>query len=191
MADLITMDDVEAVVGEPATAADAAKRAYYIKSISSFVNGYVDASFAVVADDVKRLQSDYYGIITLPGYPTSEVTSVVSFDTGLATSYYHDGMGSLSGLDPLQTVDVTYTHGFAEVPEDVTELVLSAVLGALGVANGGTLKQLDVGGVSEVFGDVTGALVVTLAQSVLDRYKVTSWTMRLGGTPGFRGGFSL
>lgn len=192
MADLATLDDIEAAIGRPpATDAESAKWSYYISSISAFVNNYVDTSFEFKENDALRLQADYYGILQLPGAPITSVASVKTWDTNLATNHYYNGLDSVTGLTPLQVVNVVYTHGYDSVPSDIKYMVTVAVTGALGLKQGGALKELTVGDVTEAYADVTGQIVVQLAQGTLDKYANTETTYRLGGTPGFRSENSL
>jgi hypothetical protein len=88
-------------------------------------------------------------------------------------------------------VNVVYTHGYISVPSDIKYMVTVAVASALGLQKGGALKELTVGDVTEAYADMTGQIVVQLAQGTLDRYAITESTFRLGGTPGFRSENSL
>lgn len=187
MANLVTVDDIENAIGRPpANAAETAKWGYYIGSISSFVNNYVDVSFENLVGDTVRLSADYYGIVTLPGGPVSTVTLVANWETATEVASYYNGLDRVTGLDPLAVVDVTYDHGYEVVPSDIVYLVTDAIVSVLGLSAGtGALKSLTVGDVTETYADGTGAVVVRLSRSTLDKYCNNEYTMHLGGTPGF------
>lgn len=187
MANLATLSDIEAAIGRPpANAAETAKWNYYIASISAFVNNYVTDSFELLVDDTVRYQADYYGIVELLGGPIVDVTLIADWSTQLEIASYYNGLGSISGLNPLAVVDVTYSHGHAAVPLDVKYLVTGAIVSLLGLTGGtGALKNLTVGDVTETYADGTGAVVVQLSKDTLDAYTISERTYRLGGTPGF------
>ena len=188
MADLTTVDDIEAAIGRPpADATEEARWGYYISSISEFINGYVDDSFEELVDDVVRLQADYYGILFLPGGPINGVTLVADWNTGQQVASYYNGLDNITGLKPLAVVDVTYSHGWPSVPLDIQYLVTDAIVSVLQLSTTGTgaLKSLTVGGTSETYADGTGAVVVKLRKGTLDKYVQMHTTYRLGGTPGF------
>lgn len=188
MANLTSPADIQAAIGRPpADAAESARWGYYISSISAFVNNYVTDSFELLADDIVRLQADYYGIIELPGGPIVSVSSISEWDDPTQeVGYYYNGLAAVSGLNPLAVVNVTYTHGHDAIPLDVKYLVTDAIVSVLGLTGGtGALKSLTVGDVTETYADGTGAVVVQLSRFTLDAYTTTEYTMRLGGTPGF------
>lgn len=95
---------------------------------------------------------------------------------------FFDGLSQIAGLQPLQVVDVTYTHGYQDVPDDVKYMATEVVVGVLGLGATGPIRSFTVGDVSEVYavrGDNVAAVVV-LSNRVLDRYTNEDVTYRLG-----------
>jgi hypothetical protein len=98
-------------------------------------------------------------LLRLPGLPIQSVASVVLSDGTVLTDwlktvsglYRRDGWGTadVPGLEAPQQVTVTYTHGFAAVPDDVAELVVSMVIAGLEAFRSGDLG-LNNGRVSSV-----------------------------------------
>lgn len=183
MVALLDLEDVIIVVGRPpASAEEAAQWQFQINAVSAYINSYVDVSFEYKEDDVVRYEADYYGVIDLGGDPVSTVTSVVDWQSQSAVSYYWNGLDELYGLYPNQVVDVTYTHGYATIPDDVKYMATQAVFGALDLGATGSLTSYTVGDVTEAYSnpDKTGVTVVSLERAVLDRYSATHGSWRLG-----------
>ena len=98
-------------------------------------------------------------LLRLPGLPIRSVASVALSDGSVLTDwlqsvsglYRRDGWGSsdVPGLESPQQVTVTYTHGFATVPDDIAELVVSMVIAGLEAFRSGDLG-LNNGRVSSV-----------------------------------------
>lgn len=186
MADLITIGDLEDALGySAATPAEEARWEHYITAVSSFINSYVDVSFEEIEDDEVRLQADYYGLIYLGGDPISTVSSISIWRTGAPhPTAEWNGLDEISGLQPLQVVDVVYTHGYSTVPEDIANVVVESVLGILQLGANGPLKSITVGDVTEAYAvgvaKPNPTAGVTLAAYVLDSYRDTEYTIRLG-----------
>lgn len=171
---------IEDALGRSLSETETQRASYYINAISAFIASYCDLiSFEEVVNDQVRLQADYYGIIELGGGPISEVTSVASVDGSEVGGWTFDGTRMIVGLAPFQTVDITYTHGAEEVPEDLQGVATDAVLEALSLNSPGPLKTRTVGDVTYAFHE--GANIgVSLADSVMSRYRTSEWTWRTG-----------
>ncbi len=183
MVALLDLEDIIIVVGRaPETAEEAAQWQFQINAVSAYINSYVSVSFEEIEDDVVRYESDYYGLINLGGDPVSTVSSVVDWESQLATSYYWNGLDQIRYLNSNQVVDVTYTHGYSEVPEDIKHVATEAVVGVLGLGATGSITSFTVGDVTEVYSDPSadGTSVVTLQKGVLDKYTDTYGSFRLG-----------
>ena len=98
-------------------------------------------------------------LLRLPGLPIQSVASIVD-DSGalitdwvLATAgvYRRSGWGlsDTPGFDGPQRVKVTYTHGFAGVPDDIAEMVVFMVIAGLEAFRSGDMA-LSNGRVSSV-----------------------------------------
>lgn len=184
---LTTISEVEESTGMTAVGVTEQNRwQAYIDSISSFVNGYVDDIFEEITDDVVRCQADYYGLIDLGGGPISDVTLVANWRTAAEVTYaYWNGIDQIQRLQPLQVVDVTYTHGWAVIPDDIAFMVRDLVAGVLQLnENGasGPIRSFTVGDVSEVYDISAGnsLAAVVVGAHTLARYCNGDYTLRLG-----------
>lgn len=185
MVALLDLDDLIVANGRaPNDAAEAAKWQFMIDAISAYINNYVDVSFSVKTGDVVRYEADYYGVIDLGGDPVSTVTSVKDWQSQTNVSYYWNGMNEIRYLNPNQVVDVTYTHGYTTVPDDIKFMATEAIVSQLGLGATGALTSFTVGDVTEAYSDPSkeGVTVVSLQRAVLDRYSATYGSWRLGST---------
>lgn len=185
---LLELEDIIVSVGrEPNDANEAAQWMYYIESVSAFINSYVSTSFEVISGDVKRYQADYHGQIHLGGDPVSTVTSVKDWQSQSDVSYIFNGIDLLFNLYPNQVVDVTYTHGYATVPDEIKYMAVEAVNGVLGLGAPGQITSFTVGDVTEVYrsnrGEGPTATVVSLSKETLDQYVDEHNSMVLGNRP--------
>ncbi len=182
MADLTTLELVQAAIGRaPANQTEEDLWTYHISSVSSYINSICDDSFEEIEDDVIRYQSDYYGIIELLGGPVSEVSSVAYFRSGAELSgWYWDGFEQLSVGAGLLTVDVTLTHGWSQVPLDIETIATDASLVAINSFDADDLISYQVGDVNEKYASIK-TFAEQNTQSVLDNYRRTEATLRLGG----------
>lgn len=174
--------NIEAALGKDLTGTDETRATYYINVISAFMASYCDLiSFSEVADDAIRVQADFYGILDLGGGPISEVASVTSVDGTIVSGWTFDGMSRILGLNPFQTVIVTHTHGVDDIPEDLESVATEAVIGLLALKVSGPVTTRTVGDVTYVYqqGQTLG---FTLPQLILDKYRTTEYTMRLGSS---------
>lgn len=186
MVALLDLEDlITALNREPASPGEAAQWQFYIEAVSAFINGYVSASFEVLEDDIVRYKADYYGFIDLGGDPISSVDSVKNWQTASETVWIFDGMDRIFYLQPNEVVDVTYTHGYAAVPDDVKYMATQAVLGVLNLGATGEITSFTVGDVTEVYAkpmdDGAVATVVSLSNSVLGKYTNDQFCFRMGG----------
>lgn len=187
MVALLDIEDLIVALGRsPVDAAEAAKWQFNIDGVSAFINGYVTVSFEELEDDVVRFPANYYGEVCFGGDPVSAVSSVKDARSGLETVWDWDLLTKIYYLEPNQVVDVTYTHGYAAVPADVSYMATQAVLGILNLGGAGTLTSFTVGDVTEVYenarDDGTVATVVSLSSTVLDKYTDSDHSLRLGSS---------
>lgn len=185
MADLISIDDIEAALGRPAEdAEEEALWAFYISVVSDYINEYVSVSFFLVEDEVKRFKASYSGEIQLVG-PVHQVTDVVNFRT-LMTCWWADwdGMNTIFGLEPQEVVDVTYTYGYEAVPADIVNLATSAVVRlAGGQETSVDLRSHQVGDVRDEYRDNGVAeLLGSYGSTVLAKYADDTFTIDVSGS---------
>ncbi len=184
---LITVDDLEVALGETIDPSDEAQAEYFIRLISTYIETYTGKNFSIQSDTV-RLRSDYYGIIELPGGPVVEVEAVKPFVGGSSVDYRWDGNVTIFNLTPNTVLDVTYTYGYEEVPEDIqmvcTEAVKKLWLSPDGQEEGPKIRR-KVGDVEEMYQvgfniGMAGGLFNDLEVLILDDYRTRFRTMHQG-----------
>ena len=195
MAALATVTDVEVRLGRTFDAEEAARVSALLDDASAAVRAYTGQEFDLVADDEVRLRARN-GAVKLPQRPVVAVSAVANVDGDTVT---HDWDSSdvvyLSGLNPLirfdvepfrsrdPWVDVTYTHGYATVPDDIVAVVCQIVGRAFGrPADATAVTQESIGGYSYSIGGAAaqGPLGLMAAErEVLDRYRRPIGTIRV------------
>lgn len=116
------------------SAADSATVAQALDIVSAQIKSYMGQNLELVTDEVVTLR--YPGrwyfypsrFLSLPERPIVSVTTVVNDDTTI-TDYEIWDEGNLwreSGWGDV--VVVTYTHGYAEIPDDIRGVCISAVI---------------------------------------------------------------
>lgn len=170
---LATLADVELCYG-PVADEDRAKVTRMIAWASAAVRRYCRRTLTLVAEDTVVVPSTGTTLLELAELPVVEVHEVVVGpdwwidDSGgwaaPSDRYTWDAAGRLRRLDGLpwgalyDPVAVTYTHGYATLPDDLVGLVAAKVAGALAGqgANPGGLKSLQVGAMSETYANALG-----------------------------------
>lgn len=186
---IITLTDVGETMGvvfDPMSAAG--KQAQrYINKVSRYVNQSCETSFDASVTTTMNVQADYMGEVDLRRSPITALTKVTTLTdttTDLLTTtawrcIRYDGVSELSGLWPHEIVQVTLTYGYATAPLEVQDAVTDIVVEALGGANADTVAALTVGDRTEEYKGMS-ALIETMGAEVLDGYRRTEYTMRLG-----------
>lgn len=171
MADLITVDDIEAALGREGTDEEVDEWNRYIDVVSNYINNSVDVSFEPLTVTT-RLKADSYGQIRLIR-PVTDITSVKNFRTGMEDLWVDfDGIDLLFYLEPHQVVDVTYSYGYDDVPEDVVNVCVNLVLTLVSEAPPTNLTKYKVGDVEELYSESrVASLVDDYVNEVLDNYR--------------------
>jgi hypothetical protein len=156
--DLITVGDVEIAIGRDLTAAETARVEQLISQVSSYIETRTGLAFEPFTDRTVRFQSDYTGTVDLSPGPATSVTSVTAVVTtgyflpATGLSFGYDGFNTVYNLYPCQAVDIVYSGGLEEIPEDLAGVCLDGVLrkflaGPAGATSGAISKKM-VGGVA-------------------------------------------
>lgn len=188
MTDLATADDVQVRLGRELTTAETARITPLLADASASVRNYTGQDFTA-ATTTARLRVKN-GIIVLPQRPVTAVTAVVT-TTGSPLLYLWDGFEAVITsvnlpdtwawepftISPngLTAADVTYTHGYNPIPDDVIGVVCSITMRALG------RDPLDAGVTSETIqgysytlgsaGAAGGFGMLQPERDVLDNYR--------------------
>lgn len=141
-----TAAELAAMVQAPV---DAAAADLALASASAVIRKWTRQTITRVVDDVVKLRVIDCGELVLPQRPVVSVSEVkvnalilrdwvLSGDRLLRTGGWHHLPGTSSYPDP-GIVQVTYTHGWDEIPDDVRAVCLD--LAASTVSNPGMLRQ--------------------------------------------------
>lgn len=190
--DLIGIEDVEAALGDSLESGEETQVGYYISLVSAYIESYTNVKFAP-EEVTARFKTDYYGTVDLPG-PVSSVEDV-HYYYGLQAEWRWDGYNQIYDLQPEVAVDVEFVAGYSTVPNDIKMVAIEAVkrlyFSPAGQENGPLLRYR-VGDVEEMYKPafnigIGGGLFNDLETYILDKYKVTASTLRVGFTQHERG----
>ncbi|MER7813657.1 mobile element protein [Streptomyces sp. NPDC006798] len=163
------------ILGRPATDP---KLLFALRAATRRFRGAVGHRVTLVADDPVTLDGNGRESILLPVWPTTAVVSVrldgALLADGTDYAWSHDGMLRRLGCGVwpvrLRCLAVVYSHGWAEVPEDITEAVLDQARIMDAVKPG--IQSKAVGGQSVTFGAQAAIGVTDQWTKAVDRHKV-------------------
>lgn len=169
-----TADDLAARLGIVLTGAEGTRATTLLALASELIQDVVKQKISLVEDDVLSMPGTVEDRIALPERPVVSVDSVMLDDVALTegSDWYLDGatiyrralvfnptIGVLDGPfllgsgfgTPLQTLAITYTHGYADddVPGTVKAVCLEAVVRCF--VNPGAVARETVGNTSTVY----------------------------------------
>jgi hypothetical protein len=166
MASLATTDDLEARLG---TTVDIDRAQAVLDDVSATVRAYTGQSFTSESTTIRvRARA---GAVRLPQRPVTAVESVANVDGDSIEFTWDAGeIVSLSGFEHSRTfevngyrtripwVDVTYTHGYSEVPDDIVAVVCQMAGRAYGrTADTTGVTQESIAGYSYTVGAAAAA----------------------------------
>ena len=204
MTALATPQDLEARLGRPLTAVEAARAPALLDDASALIRAYTGQAFGLVVDDevVLRVQA---GIVRLPQRPIAAVSAVVAIGgAGMpditVVDYVFDGvdqvrLGGGAAVINLPeiwwddedgypgTYRVTYSHGYATSPADVVAVACAMVLRTLTAptAQGGITSET-IGSYSYNLKAADTGVAVSLGQperQALARYRRTEAMIKI------------
>jgi hypothetical protein len=129
---LATIDDYVARHGS----GDLDRLPQLLEDASSFIRQEAGQTISLVEDDIVVLEGQCSRSLTLPQWPVVAVSSVEVDDAVADTSTYRLDGGLLvrrlgHGVWPRCEIEVTYDHGYAEIPAWIVSMVCSTVQRAL------------------------------------------------------------
>ncbi len=140
--------------------------------------GAVGHMVTLVTDDVVTLDGNGRESLLLPVWPTVSVSEVLLDGEALTegTDYAWSDAGMLRRLgcrrwpDRLRCVQATYTHGWADSPEDVQEAVIDQARTMFTVRPG--IQTMQTGGQTVTYGAQAAIGVTDQWARAVDRHKV-------------------
>jgi hypothetical protein len=169
---------------DPATEAQAQM---ILDQIEAYIKRILGISFGEVSDYTKTLVADGHGLIELPLTPVTAVTSVKYIDgTDYRDGWGYNDDGYLYNITPGMAVRVTWSYGFATMPDDLKGVVLS--MAERRAYNPQGIRQKTVGSESITFASAADAGAVNPSateREILDSYRDTeaSWRLNLDKFP--------
>lgn len=147
---LVSVEQVEAALGRDLTTEEAARIDFLLSSASSRIRAYTRQDFTFVEDDEAVLRP-VGTVIRLPQLPVTEVTNVVAIGLGglpdvTLGGWSWDGISKVDirGIGSVvlnlpewwysygpDTYRVTYSHGYATIPQDVVDAAINMILRVL------------------------------------------------------------
>jgi hypothetical protein len=130
-------EDLAARLGITFTDAQTDQATAILADASAYVRNYTRQTITQVVDDTATLESTAEQWLWLPQRPVTAVSSVMIGSAAVSPTYWvlqGDGLyrfygwqgrfyGSTSLWNQPDTIVVTYTHGFAAVPDDIVAVV--------------------------------------------------------------------
>lgn len=131
---LATTADLAARLGRALTAEETTRATPLLRDASAVARREAGRPFTAAAGDTARVR--VRGLkLRLPKVPVTAVDTIADVDGNPLDFTYDAGdVVTLSAIPLRGWVDVTYDHGYAEIPDDVVGAVCSAVLRTLGVS---------------------------------------------------------
>lgn len=162
-------------LGRPA---DDPKLLAALRAATRRFRGAAGHPITLVVDEVRTLDGNGRESILLPVWPTTSVTQVLLDGEELAehTGYSWSEAGILRRMggdhwpDRLRCLQVTYSHGWAEVPQDVAEAVIDQARTMDTVRPG--VQAMTTGGQSVTFGAQAAIGVTDQWARAVARHKV-------------------
>lgn len=190
MAALITLDDLEV---RGVTFSDPSRADAVIADVSASIRAYTGQEFDLVEDDEVRLRVRN-ATVRLPQRPVVEVSAVADTDgNSLEFTWDSGDVIALAAFDSLRYfevepfryrdrwIDVTYTHGYETVPEDIVAVACSLAASALSRDAGALgVTQESAGPFSRSFGDPSPMSLGIGDRTTLDRYRRPVGLIRVG-----------
>lgn len=181
---LATVDDIAARLGRDLTASEETRAEALLVDVSAAVRAYTGQTFS--AEETTRRLHARAGRVRLPDRPVNGVTVIADLDgNNLEFTWYSGDTLTLAATPIGGWVDVTYSHGWEELPADIVAVVCQIVGRALGTpADQGAFQNESIGNYSYTIGPAAAAGATGMLndeRAVLDRYRrvgATVWLAR-------------
>jgi len=153
---LLEIEDLAAVFNREIEEEEEPYLQYLIDSLTAFLEEELSLSFSVVTE-TWRYKADGWGIIELNG-PVDDLEPITVAAVGsrslyeLWDGYYEfDGLDEISCLYPYQTVDITYTYGYLNAPQELKTVAAEMIKEQVYGPDSSELEARAVGDVSEKY----------------------------------------
>lgn len=163
---IITVTELEAFMGKDFSEEEAIQAQAVLDAVEITIEAVSGLSFTHVPEDTIRIQADGHGIIELESKPVNNVGPIFKMDGTELLDWEFDGLGAVYNFFPNQVVDLTYDHGYEEVPKAVRVIALG--MASRVMYNPSGLRQETVGAISVTYPGIGGE-AGTINMSALER----------------------
>lgn len=179
---LATADDLAGRLGRTLTDDETDRAELLLADASAVVRAYCGQQFSL-GESTRRLRARD-GVVRLPQGPVADVTAVTDTDgADVSFTYYAGGTVLVHGI-AAGWVDVTYEHGYEEIPGDVVAVVCQVAGRAFGTpADQTALQSETIGDYSYQTGPTAAAGTVGMMnaeKAVLAQYRRVGGSARTG-----------
>lgn len=150
-----------------------------LAAASSRFRGAVRHRVSFTVDDVITVDGNGSQTVLLPAAPVTAVSELLLDDVELieGTDFNWSADGYVRRLggcwpDRLRCLQVTYSHGYDEVPEEISEAVIDRARLLYAVKAG--VQNMQVGGITVGFGQQSAMGVSQQWTDVVDRYRLNA-----------------
>lgn len=179
---LASVEDLEGRLGRALSDDEADRAELLLADASATVRSYTGQQFTAATNDTARLRSRS-GIVILPQRPVTAVGGVEDTDGNTIDFTWYDGDRFTLTNVTVCWVDVTYDHGYDEIPEDIIAVVCQIAGRAMGTPSDQTgLSSESIGTYSYSVGAAAAAGTAGLLndeRTILDRYRRVGGVARL------------
>ena len=173
---LATIEQLESYLGTVITGPSAVASAQLALDIASnSVETYIGYKIEEIVDDEVNIDGTGNTIVLLPSFPITEITAIIEDGVLLETTAYEFSQFGVvkktNGLwtSKLNGINVTYTHGFTEVPLSIVGVVLS--LAGRIKSGSSDIKQESIGGYSVTYANPSPVLQASEIMT-LDAFRI-------------------
>ncbi|MET7429635.1 mobile element protein [Streptomyces flaveolus] len=156
-----------------------AKLLQALGAASSRFRGAVRHHVSFIENDTTVLDGNGQESLLLPATPVTTVTSVKLDGTALTENadYAWSANGYLRRLqgswpDRLRCIEIVWSHGYVQIPEDICEVVIDQARAQYAVRPG--LTSMTVGGQSVAFGAQASIGVTEQWRAMVEKYRLNS-----------------
>lgn len=177
MAALATVADLEDYLQVDLDATDELRATTLLDLASGLIRRVAGQTFDQVADDQVTLEATYTNRLLLPQLPVTAISSVVTNSVTLTENLHYETVLPAGIIRRLSTgrwnypTTVTYTHGYATIPDDLRAICVE--MAARAWVNPRGLQSEQIGNYSARWGStgVTGIGLDEMEEKVIMSYR--------------------
>lgn len=182
MAQFATAEELAALLRTTFDASESVQADSILTLASGVVQGHLRQTVRQVVGDVLVRRGTWDTRFRLPERPVTAVSVVSIGGTALtADDWYLQGdelVRTVGWGGPSVEVSVTYTHGYATIPDDIKAVVLQSAVRAWSNPSGIAQESLEGYSITYARGN-SGVVLFESEKAILDRYRRTNRTVQI------------